>query len=150
MRRKGLRKTLYHIVLWLVAIAFFLPVFWIILGALKTKDQLLAIPPKWLFVPSLANFVDLFTRPNITTYLINSVIISLSAVAIAIVVSFLAAYCFSNVLVALNSDGSFCCDGSGCLPDVCCFRLERYLAWDDFVLRYVQHPLLRMDLEGLH
>jgi len=79
-----------------VAIAFFLPVFWIILGALKTKDQLLAIPPKWLFVPSLANFVDLFTRPNITTYLINSVIISLSAVAIAIVVSFLAAYCFSR------------------------------------------------------
>jgi len=53
MRRKGLRKTLYHIVLWLVAIAFFLPVFWIILGALKTKDQLLAIPPKWLFVPRL-------------------------------------------------------------------------------------------------
>lgn len=96
MRRKGLRKTLYHIVLWLVAIAFFLPVFWIILGALKTKDQLLAIPPKWLFVPGLANFVDLFTRPNITTYLINSVIISLSAVAIAIVVSFLAAYCFSR------------------------------------------------------
>ncbi len=96
MRRKGLRKTLYHIVLWLVAIAFFLPVFWIILGALKTKDQLLAIPPKWLFVPSLANFVDLFTRPSITTYLINSVIISLFAVAIAIVVSFLAAYCFSR------------------------------------------------------
>ena len=96
MRRKGLRKTLYHIVLWLVAIAFFLPVFWIILGALKTKDQLLAIPPKWLFAPSLANFVDLFTRPSITTYLINSVIISLFAVAIAIVVSFLAAYCFSR------------------------------------------------------
>lgn len=96
MRRKGLRRTLHHIVLWLVAIVFFMPVFWIILGALKTKEQLLAIPPKWLFVPRLANFVDLFIRPNITTYLITSVIISVSAVAIAIVVSFLAAYCFSR------------------------------------------------------
>lgn len=94
--RGGFRQTLYHVVLWLIAIVFFLPVLWIILGALKTKDELLSVPPKWLFVPTLANFVDLFTRPNVTTYLINSLLISISAVLIAIVVSFLAAYCFSR------------------------------------------------------
>jgi len=94
--RGGIRQTLYHIVLWLIAIVFFLPVLWIILGALKTKVELLAVPPKWLFVPTLANFVDLFTRPNVTRYLINSLLISVSAVLIALVVSFLAAYCFSR------------------------------------------------------
>jgi multiple sugar transport system permease protein len=94
--RGGIRQTLYHIVLWLVAIVFFLPVLWIILGALKTKDQLLAVPPTWLFAPTLANFVDLFTRPNVTRYLINSLLISITAVLIALVVSFLAAYCFSR------------------------------------------------------
>ena len=94
--RKGLRRTLYHILLWLIAVIFFLPVLWIILAAFKTKDQLLAVPTKWFFVPTLTNFVDLFTRPNIVNYLLTSVIISVSAVAIAIVVSFLAAYCFSR------------------------------------------------------
>lgn len=93
---KGLKQTLSHILMWLVAIIFFLPVLWIILGALKTKDQLLAIPPKWLFVPTFENFIDLFTRPNVTTYLINSLIITVLAVVIAIVVSFLAAYGFSR------------------------------------------------------
>lgn len=96
MKRRTWRRTLYHIVLWLVALVFFLPVIWIVLGAFKTKDQLLSTPPTWFFVPTLANFIDLFTRPNVTTYLIASVIISVSAVAIAIVVSFLAAYCFSR------------------------------------------------------
>ena len=63
--RGGFRQTLYRIVLWLVAIVFFLPVLWIIFGALKTKDELLAMPPVD-FIPTLANFVDPFSRPNVT------------------------------------------------------------------------------------
>jgi multiple sugar transport system permease protein len=96
MHKNSLGSVLYRIVLWLVAIVFFLPVLWIILSALKTKDQMLAMPPVWLFTPTLANIADLFTRPNILNYLINSLIISASSVAIAIVVSFLAAYSFSR------------------------------------------------------
>lgn len=93
---KGWRRLLYDILLWLVAISFFLPVLWIVLGALKTKRELLAVPPKWVFVPTLANLVDLVTRPNILEYLRNSIIISVSAVIVAIVVSFVAAYSFSR------------------------------------------------------
>jgi multiple sugar transport system permease protein len=96
MRKNSLGSVLYRIVLWLVAIVFFLPVLWIILGSLKTKDQLLATPPAWVFTPTLANFVDLFTRPNIVGYLTHSLVISAVSVAIAIVVSFLAAYSFSR------------------------------------------------------
>ncbi|MBA7521838.1 hypothetical protein ES705_13949 [subsurface metagenome] len=94
--QRNLRKTFYHILLWVVSILFFSPVIWIILGAFKTKDQLLATPPEWFFIPTLANFVDLFTRANILRYLFNSLVISVSAVIIAIVVSFLAAYIFSR------------------------------------------------------
>lgn len=93
---KRMRKTLYHTVLWAVSIIFFLPVIWIIVASFKTKSQLLATPPKWFFNPTFANFVDLFTRPNIVAYLINSLIISISSVTIAIVVSFLASYIFSR------------------------------------------------------
>lgn len=91
-----LRKGLYHTLLWIVSIVFFLPVLWIILASFKTKGQLLTIPPVWFFNPTLDNFVSLFTRPNIVRYLLTSLTISVSAVAIAIVISFLAAYIFSR------------------------------------------------------
>lgn len=93
---KTIKTTLYHIVLWLVALLFFAPVFWIIISAFKTKQQILTIPPVWVFTPTFDNFIDLYTRPNVGAYLRNSIIISAIAVVIALVVSFLAAYAFSR------------------------------------------------------
>jgi len=96
MRRGGCAQTIYHAALWLVAIIFFAPVLWVALAAIKTKEDLLAVPPKWIFAPTIANIVDMVSRPNFWPYLRNSFIIATSAVVIAIVVSFLAAYCFSR------------------------------------------------------
>ncbi len=93
---KGLRQAIYYILLWLVAIIFFLPIAWIILGAFKTKEQLLTIPPKWIFTPTLDNIIGLYTRQNVPTYLLDSILISALAVIIAIIVSYLAAYSFSR------------------------------------------------------
>ena len=94
--KKNWRQTIYHWLLWLVSILFFLPVLWIILAAFKTKNDLLSIPPKWVFSPTLANFADLTSRHDFFRSLQNSFLISTSAVIVAIVVSFLAAYSFSR------------------------------------------------------
>jgi len=83
-------------ILWVVAIIFFLPVLWIILAAFKTKSDVLAIPPKWVFSPTLANFADLVSRHDFFSSLQNSFLISALAVIVAIIVSFLAAYSFSR------------------------------------------------------
>ncbi len=96
MRLRGWRKHAYHVLLWLVAFIFFAPVLWIIISAFKTTDGILSIPPQFVFTPTLENFADLATRQNIARYFRNSIIISASAVGIAIVVSFLAAYAFSR------------------------------------------------------
>lgn len=90
------RRSVYHVVLWVVSLVFFLPIFWIILAAFKTKDDLLAVPVKWAFKPTLANFVNLVHRHDFFPSLWNSFLISASAVVVAIVVAFLAAYCFSR------------------------------------------------------
>jgi multiple sugar transport system permease protein len=90
------RRTVYHVVLWVVSLVFFLPILWIILAAFKTKDDLLAVPVKWAFRPTTANFVDLVHRHDFFPSLWNSFLISASAVVIAIMVAFLAAYCFSR------------------------------------------------------
>src|SRR5258708_1627848 len=94
--RINMRKPLYYLLLWSVAIVFFLPVLWIMLAALKTQDDLLAVPPKWLFTPTLDNIADMASRPNFFPYLINSIVISVVSVSLALFVAFLAAYSFSR------------------------------------------------------
>jgi multiple sugar transport system permease protein len=66
------------------------------LCAFKTTDDILATPPKLIFQPTLQNFVDLTTQPLAPAFFRNSILISLVAVAIAIGVSFMAAYAFSR------------------------------------------------------
>lgn len=91
-----LRTGLYYALLWLVALIFFAPVAWIILSAFKTRQDLIAWPPKLFFTPTLDNFAALFTRDEFVSQLMNSFIMSVSAVLIAVVVSFLAAFSFSR------------------------------------------------------
>jgi multiple sugar transport system permease protein len=90
------RKTGYYLLLWTVAIVFFLPVLWIMMAAFKTQDDLLAVPPKWIFTPTLDNITDMASRPNFLPYLINSLLISVISVIVALFVAFLAAYSFSR------------------------------------------------------
>ena len=94
--KNGIKRSLYHLLLWAISILFFSPILWMIICSLKTKTEILTIPPKWLFVPTLNNYIGLFDRFNFTKELMNSIFISLSAVIIAVVVSFLAAYSFSR------------------------------------------------------
>jgi multiple sugar transport system permease protein len=90
------KTTIYHALLWIVALVYFLPVLWIIVSAFKTKSDLLATPPKWFFRPTLNNFIDLFGREHFWPTFTNSVVISVVSVFIAIIVSFLAAYSLSR------------------------------------------------------
>ena len=89
-------RGLYYVLLWVVALIFFSPVLWIFVSAFKSKDDLLAIPPKWFFQPTLQNFVATLHSNQFLNNLFNSVLISFVAVLIAIAVSFLAAYSYSR------------------------------------------------------
>ncbi|MER3438138.1 MAG: carbohydrate ABC transporter permease [Chloroflexota bacterium] len=93
---RNIGQALYHLILWLVAIAFFLPVLWIFLAAFKSEGILVRWPPKWIFTPTLTNIRDAISRPNFWEYFRMSFILSIGAVVIAIVVAFLAAYSFSR------------------------------------------------------
>lgn len=93
---KERRLTISGVIAWIVALIFFAPIFWIFLAALKTDNTILAYPPKFIFTPTLENFAALITKPNVGLYFFNSVFLSVGSVAIAIVVSYLAAYSFSR------------------------------------------------------
>ena len=91
-----LREWLYYAALWLIALIFFAPIAWIVMSSFKTRSDILAVPPKLFFKPTLDNYVDLFNRGEIFLQIANSVVLSIGAVLIAVVVSFLAAFCFSR------------------------------------------------------
>lgn len=90
------RTHLYHAVLWLIALLFFAPVAWIILSSFKTSDQILAVPPKLFFQPTLANYARVLSDPAILHSFFNSLVLSVSAVILAVSVAFLAAFSFSR------------------------------------------------------
>jgi multiple sugar transport system permease protein len=80
----------------LVAAAIILvPIYWILSNGFKSLVDVFAL--KWLFTPTLENFRRIFGEPfNIHEKLLNSAIVSILAVVIAIPVATLAAYAFSR------------------------------------------------------
>ncbi len=89
-----------------VSLIYFFPVLWIILTAFKTYNDALAVPAKWLFTPTLENFVSVFSRAmtyegaavdtGFDLFFFNSIFIAVTSVAIALVIGTIAAYGFSR------------------------------------------------------
>ena len=89
-----------------IAFVYFFPVLWIILTAFKTHTDALSIPPKFLFTPTLENFVGVFSRAYIKgaeaidtgfdLFFFNSIFIAGSSVVLALIIGTLAAYGFSR------------------------------------------------------
>ena len=90
------RQTAYHLVLWVIALVFFFPVFWIFLAAFKSGGQIVNREPIFFFQPTMDNIVRVIQDPNFLEYLKMSFVLSIGSVLIALVVSFLAAYSFSR------------------------------------------------------
>ena len=89
-----------------ISLIYFFPVLWIILTAFKTHNDALAIPPKWLFTPTLGNFVEVFARAyskgaaavdtGFDVFFFNSIFIAGASVLLALIIGTLAAYGFSR------------------------------------------------------
>lgn len=96
MKNRSTQTRLYYALLWLVAILFFVPILWVVMAAFKTPNDILAIPPKFIFTPTLENITRMLAEPNTIPFFINSLYLSLGSVFVATLVSFLGAYGFSR------------------------------------------------------
>jgi multiple sugar transport system permease protein len=89
-----------------VSFVYFFPVLWIILTAFKSYSDALAVPPKFLFTPTLENFYQVFSRAymagaeaqatGFNLYFFNSIFIAGMSVFLALVIGTLAAFGFSR------------------------------------------------------
>lgn len=96
---KTVKKTISNIVLLLVMIIFLFPLLWTLGVSLKPKEMATMYPPVFFFKPTMDAYVELFTQHNFLPYLINSLILSVSVLVIALVIGSFAAYSFARFKV---------------------------------------------------
>lgn len=94
----NIKNIIRHILL--IVFSFFMafPFLWMVLSALKTKDEIWQFPPKLLpTVPQWHNFPDAWNSAPFGIYIFNSAFTSILIVAIQVINSAMIAYAFTQL-----------------------------------------------------
>jgi sorbitol/mannitol transport system permease protein len=106
----------WAVLAWVVAIAFFLPVLWMVITAFKPESAAQTWPPKFIFSPTLAQFRRVFSGwgPFVT----HSVIATVGSTILVLLLAVPAAYALSVHPVKRWRDGLFFFISTKMLPIV--------------------------------
>ena len=93
------------------------PFVWILLTSLKSPTDIISIPPKFLFAPTIDNYTALVigeqhgqyasARPDFPRFFLNSIIVSIGAVALSIAAGIPAAYALARFTFPLKNVFAF-------------------------------------------
>lgn len=86
------KRVLFYIGLVILLIAVLFPFYWVVVTSFKTQRDAFAIPPVWLFEPTLDNFRRVLANPTFLRAFANSFMISISSSLVAVAIGALAAY----------------------------------------------------------
>ena len=75
------------------------PVYWVFATSLKTKRDGLANPPLWIFDPTAANYLKLWTHETFKFTFLNSLIITLAGVALSLAIATPTAYAIARMKI---------------------------------------------------
>jgi len=95
-RTRRLEAALVYLVLTVLTVAFLFPLVWVLGLSLKTRLQVLATPPLYVWWPTLENYADVLTRADFGRAFLNTMIVSASAVLLSLCVGAPAAYAFAR------------------------------------------------------
>ncbi|MGH9067306.1 MAG: carbohydrate ABC transporter permease [Acidimicrobiales bacterium] len=110
-------STLLTIVAWLVGIAFFFPVFWMVLTAFKPEASAYTYPPQITFHPTLSEFAQVFSS-GMGPYFEHSGIATVLSTVFVLVLATPAAYALSVRPVRRWQDSLFFFISTKMLPIV--------------------------------
>ena len=89
-------KVLFKIITVIYFVILYWPVYWLFTIALKNRIDIVTSNPKFFFKPTFDNFKWIFSFSQVTGGIINSVIITIGSVALAISMGAFAAYAISR------------------------------------------------------
>jgi ABC-type glycerol-3-phosphate transport system permease component len=95
-RVRRMESALIYAALTVLVLAFLFPVLWVLGLSLKTRAQVFVSPPLYLWWPTFQNYADVLTRSDFVRAFINTLIVSISAVALSLSVGAPAAYAFAR------------------------------------------------------
>jgi multiple sugar transport system permease protein len=82
----------------LAAAALLLPFYWMVVASLKTNNDVFTVPIKWLPDPVVwRNYADIWQRSDMTTWLRNTLLLSVVVTTLQVLTGSFAAYGFARV-----------------------------------------------------
>jgi len=86
-----------YVLLAILAVYCLFPFAWMVISSLKPIDEIrMRVPTFTIHRPTLDNFVNVLVEHNFTTYIRNSLVVSLAACALSLAISLLSGYVFSR------------------------------------------------------
>ncbi len=79
------------------------PVYWIVLTSLSRSGRSTTAVPSFIFTPTGANYLELFTKFDFARVLMNSLVITMVSCFVVIVLALLAAYALGRMKVPAKS-----------------------------------------------
>ena len=92
MKRNRAECLAVYVALTALTVIFLFPLVWILGLSLKTRLQVFASPPLFVWWPTFENYVATLSRANFGQAFINSLLVSAGAVSLSLIVGVPAAY----------------------------------------------------------
>ncbi|GIM94057.1 carbohydrate ABC transporter permease [Paractinoplanes toevensis] len=97
-RRKSRYRFLGYAALIVAAAAILLPFYWMVMSSLKANNDVYTIPVQWLPDPVVwRNYLDIWQKSDLTTWLRNTLILSVAVTFLQVLTGSFAAYGFAKV-----------------------------------------------------
>jgi multiple sugar transport system permease protein len=91
------RATGWHFVgLLIVFLTSVFPFYWMVTTSLKSQADALAVPPVWVFTPTLSHYIDALFEHDVAHSLLNSLIVASSATFLSLLLGTPAAYALAR------------------------------------------------------
>jgi len=87
-----------------IAIAItIVPITWLFLLSIKTKGETFTKPPKWIFDPTIQNYVDLWNNALFKDTFLNSFFITIISITLSITIALFAAYALKRYQIRFKT-----------------------------------------------
>jgi multiple sugar transport system permease protein len=96
MQRLSTARIAHAVGLILVILFALFPFYWMVTSSLKNQTDLLASPPVWSFVPTLANYQEIFADRSVTNAVINSLIVASATTILSVLLGTPAAFALAR------------------------------------------------------
>jgi len=117
-----MKRKVKHLYAWIIMIVFiiciYFPIYWLLVMSFKQQVDIVSIPPKWFFKPTLSNYTWLRDHTDVGGGLKRSLIVAFSSTALAALIGLPAGYALARFNFRHKDDVAFWILSTRFLPPI--------------------------------